>query len=277
MSYLGSRSTVGFITRDFHALISRQHSQTNRHGLHTLFLTSKSRCMQKFSSVDALLTTQNVLSWSGRFGGGHTGWSQLQLASSVSPLWIYVSVNEKNILFDTGWWWLLIMWWRGLQHWITWTRTEPLSENITFLHIGWDLTKLWRILYWVLAHYDDVMMDLLSSQITSLVIVHSNVHSGADKRKHQSSATLWPVNSPHKWPVTRKMFPFDDVIMAYSPSCDILRTSSVVIQNKIASSKRNLGCASAMLSLDRDSKFKLCFFVVEDERKTKEAAVLMWI
>ena len=23
----------------------------------------------------------------------------------------------------------------------------------------------------------------------------------------------WPVNSPHKWPVTRKMFPFDDVIM----------------------------------------------------------------
>ena len=25
-----------------------------------------------------------------------------------------------------------------------------------------------------------------------------------------------PVNSPHKWPVTRKMFPFDDVIMAES-------------------------------------------------------------
>ena len=26
-------------------------------------------------------------------------------------------------------------------------------------------------------------------------------------------AGIWPVNSPHKWPVTRKMFPFDDVIM----------------------------------------------------------------
>ena len=24
----------------------------------------------------------------------------------------------------------------------------------------------------------------------------------------------WPVNSRHKWPVTRKMFPFDDVIMS---------------------------------------------------------------
>ena len=25
----------------------------------------------------------------------------------------------------------------------------------------------------------------------------------------------WPVNSPQKWPVTRKMFPFDDVIMTW--------------------------------------------------------------
>ena len=24
----------------------------------------------------------------------------------------------------------------------------------------------------------------------------------------------WPVNAPHKWPVTRKMFPFDDVIVS---------------------------------------------------------------
>ena len=24
----------------------------------------------------------------------------------------------------------------------------------------------------------------------------------------------WPVNSPHKWPITRKMSPFDDVIMS---------------------------------------------------------------
>ena len=57
-----SPSTVGFITRDFHALISRQCSQTNRRGLRTLFLTSKSRCMQKISSVDALLTAQMIRS-----------------------------------------------------------------------------------------------------------------------------------------------------------------------------------------------------------------------
>ena len=70
-------------------------------------------------------------------------------------------------------------------------------------------------------HYGDVIMGAIPSQITSLTIVYSTVYSHADQRKHQSSASLafvWeihrgPVNFPHKWPVTRKMFPFDDVIM----------------------------------------------------------------
>ena len=70
-------------------------------------------------------------------------------------------------------------------------------------------------------HYDDFIMSTIASQITSLTIVYSTVYSGADQSKHQSSASLafvrgihrGPVNSPHKWPVTRKMFPFDDVIM----------------------------------------------------------------
>ena len=66
-------------------------------------------------------------------------------------------------------------------------------------------------------------MGAIASQITSLTIVYSIVHSGADQRQHQRSASLafvqgihrWPVNSPHKWPVTLKMFPFDDVIMIF--------------------------------------------------------------
>ena len=72
-------------------------------------------------------------------------------------------------------------------------------------------------------HYNDVIMGTITSQITSLTIVYSTVYSDADQRKRQSSASLafvWgihrgPVNSPHKCPVTRKMFPFDDVIMRY--------------------------------------------------------------
>ena len=72
-----------------------------------------------------------------------------------------------------------------------------------------------------LHRYNDVIMSAVASQITSLTIVYSVVYSGADQRKHQSSASLafvWgihrrPVHSPDKLPVTRKMFPFDDVIM----------------------------------------------------------------
>ena len=70
-------------------------------------------------------------------------------------------------------------------------------------------------------HYNDVIMGTIASQITSLTIVYSFFYWDADQRKHQSSASLafvrgshrGPVNSPHKWPVTRKMFPFDYVIM----------------------------------------------------------------
>ena len=66
-------------------------------------------------------------------------------------------------------------------------------------------------------------MTTLASQITSLTIVYSTGYSDADQRKHQSSASLafvrgihrGPVTSPHKWPVSRKMLPFDDVIMNF--------------------------------------------------------------
>ena len=64
-------------------------------------------------------------------------------------------------------------------------------------------------------------MNAMASHITVVSIVYSTVSSGVDKRKPQSSASLafvkgihrWPVNSPHKGPVTREMLPFDDVIM----------------------------------------------------------------
>ena len=72
-----------------------------------------------------------------------------------------------------------------------------------------------------LQQYGNVIMSAVASQITGIAIVYSSVCSCADQRKYQSSASLafgkginrWPVNSPHKGLVTRKMFPFDDVIM----------------------------------------------------------------
>ena len=70
-------------------------------------------------------------------------------------------------------------------------------------------------------HYNEVIISAMASQITSLTRFYSTVYSVADQRKRQSSASLTcvrrfrrsPVNSPHKGPVTRKRFPFDDVIM----------------------------------------------------------------
>ena len=68
------------------------------------------------------------------------------------------------------------------------------------------------LLFWV--HYSDVIMSMMVCQITSVSIVCLTICSGADQRKHQSSVSLafvrgihrWPVNSPHKGPVRRKMF-----------------------------------------------------------------------
>ena len=56
-------------------------------------------------------------------------------------------------------------------------------------------------------------MSAMAFRITCS-IVSSTVCSGADQRKHQTSASLasvrgihrWPMNSPHKGPVTRKRF-----------------------------------------------------------------------
>ena len=107
--------------------------------------------------------------------------------------------------------------------------TFILSEMIINYKLGYI-----SIGYWVHdMHYDDVIMGAIASQITSLTIVYSTVYSGADQSKNQSPASLafvWgihrgPVNSPHKWPVTRKMFPFDDVIMAWN----IVQTSITLV------------------------------------------------
>ena len=70
------------------------------------------------------------------------------------------------------------------------------------------------------CHCTDAIMIAMGYQIISLTIVCSTFYSGTDK-KHQSSASLalvrgirrWPVNTPHKGPVARKVFPFDDVII----------------------------------------------------------------
>ena len=76
-------------------------------------------------------------------------------------------------------------------------------------------------------------MSAMASQVTGVSIVCSTACSGADQGKHQSSASLAlvmeihrsPVNSPHKGPVTRKLFSFDDGIMI--PTLKYVVSSSI--------------------------------------------------
>ena len=99
-----------------------------------------------------------------------------------------------------------------------------------------------------LQHYSDVIMGAMMSQITSLTIAYPTVHSGVHQRKHQSSASMafvWgihrsPVISPHKWSVTRKMFPFDDVIMEFANNVIQCTMFHVSCRNSLALGK--FGC-----------------------------------
>ena len=85
-------------------------------------------------------------------------------------------------------------------------------------------------------HYDDVIMGAISSQITSLTIVYPTDYSGAYQSKNIKVPRHWPlcgeftVNSPHKWPVTRKISPFDDVIMCvFGCRTNLVKWSALII------------------------------------------------
>ena len=78
-----------------------------------------------------------------------------------------------------------------------------------------------------------------------------NVCSGADQRKHKSSGLLafvsgihrWPEDSPYKRPVTRKMFPLDDVIMIRQPAYDVGEVCLVISTSRHhAITTHTVGC-----------------------------------
>ena len=112
-----------------------------------------------------------------------------------------------------------------------WKRSKQVLFFFFFLIclISWHWNGCWAHHLWTLAllyfnvqnHYSDVIMKAMASQITSVSIVCSTVCSGIDKRKHQGPASLAFVRGlrslvdsrGHEGPVTRTMFPFDDVIM----------------------------------------------------------------
>ena len=115
-------------------------------------------------------------------------------------------------------------------------------KRITIKHIFCRLNT--QLTHWVeidqqwtnAVHYSDVIMKAMASQITSITIAYSAFYSSADQRKHQSSALLafvrginrWPLNSPHKGPVTRKYVPIlwrHPVLLVVQRLCQLTVTS----------------------------------------------------
>ena len=74
----------------------------------------------------------------------------------------------------------------------------------------------------IITHYNRVIMGAMASQTpVSQLFTQPFAQMKIKENKHQSSASLafvrgihqWPLNSPHKGPVTWKLFAFDGVIM----------------------------------------------------------------
>ena len=100
---------------------------------------------------------------------------------------------------------------------VTWSHTCRVLKAVVSLGNG-----VTHIASRKFFHYADVIMSAMASQITGLTIVYS-IFIQAQIKENIKAPRHWPfvwgihrrpVNSPHKRPVTRKMLPFDDVIMS---------------------------------------------------------------
>ena len=147
--------------------------------------------------------------WSGHYhvyaSFGRHRWVNLDLFKLIGTWWCYMaSRNLVKIALMTCCWRRQAINGINVDHWLV--RSRSIHRTGTFIGQGH-------------VNCSDVIMSATASQITGVSIVYSTVCSGADQRKHQSSASLafvkgthrWPVNSPLKGPVMRKMFPFDDI------------------------------------------------------------------
>ena len=134
------------------------------------------------------------------------------------------------------------------QSWGWWfeTPSRPLwrHSNVPWCHQ--TCVRVSVRCHWAREYIDDTVSSHVAYGVANAITINHNgrdnvsipqphecllnrtVYSDADQRKHQSSASLTlvvrgihrgTVNSPHKWPVTWKMFPFDDVIMIWSKRC----------------------------------------------------------
>ena len=94
-------------------------------------------------------------------------------------------------------------WWFETPSYSLW-RNRIMQRLIKHLKLWWSDWNSIRIsqviINYLINHYSDVIMGTMASQTISPTIVYSTVYSGADQRKHQSSAPLAFVRGIHRWP-----------------------------------------------------------------------------
>ena len=114
------------------------------------------------------------------------------------------------------------------------SRQMNIAMNLGFINGQNGLGNMHKLPQYVFnaPHYNDVIMNALASQITSITIVYATVYSDADQSKHQSSASLvflWGIHRDRWIPHTKgqlrgKCFH----LMTSSCLDDIIMSSNVV-------------------------------------------------
>ena len=158
-------------------------------------------------SIRVSARKKNTESAMGDFPGTSKVVHQSYFAQMWSLVYVWISRNHRmtgeNIIeIDT-----LKIQWRWTLSWAGYVAWKRLPYSIMTISV--------RNAHAPLYNYSDVIMSAMASQITGASIFNSTICSTADQIKHQSSASLafvrgihrWPMNSPHKGPGTRKLFP----------------------------------------------------------------------
>ena len=121
-----------------------------------------------------------------------TCWIALEITKDISTFWI-----ESWIWTDLAWWNYL----RNKKHIVFPTQPIPC------LVMPWH-QQAW---YWLWRHN---RRDSVSNHQPHDCLFNPLIRRWSKKTSKLCVTGLCAGKSPHKWPVTRKMFPFDDVIMS---------------------------------------------------------------
>ena len=112
--------------------------------------------------------------------------AQSSLITSCMLFDCMVLINRENIRREWRW---------KFETDIYFPRTQTSMDFLASSHMVKKITTLHRKC--IVNHYNDVIMTTVTSQITILADVYSIVYSGADERKHQSSASLAFMRGTH--------------------------------------------------------------------------------